>query len=111
MNKAIIIGNVGTISTGNGHIKFSIATTDKWKDKSSGEQKEKTEWHNIFVPGKYSETLTKILKVGQRVAVEGAIQYSSYEKDGQKMYSTSIVSQNVEIVNWGKEVAGEDVPF
>ena len=114
MNKAIIIGNVGKVVNGDNYTRFSVATTDRWKDKD-GNQKEKTEWHTIFVPGKYSETLNKILKVGQRVAVEGALQYSSFEKDGQKQYSTSIVSSNVEIVNWGSEAStqtsSEEIPF
>jgi single-strand DNA-binding protein len=104
MNKAFVVGNVGKIFPGNNFIKFSVATNSTWKDKD-GQPQKKTEWHSIFVPGKYSESLTKVLKVGQRVAIDGSIQYDSQEKDGVKKYYTSIVANSVEIVDWndGKE--------
>lgn len=101
VNKAILIGNVGRDpeirSTQNGKeiASFSVATSESWKDKSTGERKEKTEWHNIAV---YNEALVRVvksyLKKGQKVYVEGAIQTRKWtDKEGADRYSTEIVLQ------------------
>lgn len=98
MNKVIIIGNVGTIKDGEKALKLSVATTESWKDKT-GEKKSATEWHNVTVFGPSAKALATFIKKGQKVAVEGRIQTSSYEKDGQKMYSTSIIASNVQVLS------------
>lgn len=97
MNKAIIIGNVGMIKDGNSPFKFSVATSEKWTTKE-GEKKEATEWHNIVVFGNQGSALQSFLQKGHKVAVEGKISTSSYEKDGQKMFSTSIIASNVQVL-------------
>lgn len=100
MNKAIIIGNLGTdpelknLDGGNAVVNFSLATTDKWTDKS-GKAQEKTEWHRIVFYGKQAENLAKFLRKGSKCCVEGKIQTRSWEdKDGAKKYSTEIIGSN-----------------
>lgn len=111
MNKVIVIGNVGNANANENVFKFSVATTESWKDKT-GEKKEKTEWHNIVVFGTYGQTLSKIISKGSKVAVEGKLSTSSYEKEGVKHYSTSIVATNVEALT-PKSASNNDetIPF
>jgi single-strand DNA-binding protein len=100
MNKQLIIGNVGKDPVvANGRINFSVAVSKRWKDKASGEAKEQTEWFNVVVWGKYSETLGPILKKGQKVYVEGETQTSVYEKDGVKKDSKSVNASTVQILS------------
>lgn len=94
MNKAILIGRVGKdpefIEFTDGSLaRFSLATTEKYKDKS-GQKKEVTEWHNIVVNGKLSEVVRDWVKKGMLISVSGKIKYREYEKDGQKRQITEI---------------------
>ena len=100
INKVILVGNVGnqpeiktTQSTGEALAIFSIATSEKWKDKNSGEQRERTDWHKIvvFAPG-----LVKIVKEyinkGSKLYIEGKMQTRDYEgNDGVKRYTTEVI--------------------
>lgn len=98
LNKVQLIGNVGedpkmnTLQSGAVVANFSIATTESWKDKASGEKKERTEWHRIVV---WNEGLCGVIeqfvRKGSRVFVEGELQTREWEKDGVKRYSTEIV--------------------
>ena len=89
LNQAQIIGHLGKdpevryLPNGNAVANFSLATTEKWKDKNTGEQKEKTEWHRIKAFGMIGDLCGKYLKKGSKVFIEGKISYSSYEKDGR----------------------------
>ena len=95
LNKVMLIGNVGndpdvrTTSSGTPVAKMSLATTRKWKD-GSGEQKEKTEWHRLTVWGKLVDVVERYVKKGDRLYVEGRIEYSESESDGQKKYWTNV---------------------
>ena len=110
MNKVILIGNLGSDPEKKEKCtKFSLATSDKWKDKE-GEQQEKTEWHQIVCFGKLADTTAEYLKKGRKVAVEGKISYSKYEKDGQTRYSTSIVANNVLFLTSEKQEAKTEMP-
>ena len=106
VNKAIIIGNLGAdpeVKTSQGGTTFanlSVATNEKWTDKS-GQKQERTEWHRVTVFGKTAENCGKYLKKGRQVYVEGKIQTDKYEKDGQTHYSTKIVAQNVTFLSGG----------
>lgn len=97
VNKAILIGNVGTVKPGE-VFHFSVATNETWKDKT-GEKKEKTEWHNVTMFGEYGQKMQQYITKGTKIFVEGRIQTSSYEKDGQKHFSTEIVAQKVELLS------------
>ena len=101
VNKVILIGNLGadpevrSLPNGGKVVNLRLATTDTWRDKNSGERKERTEWHRVVI---FSEGLTKIaeqyLKKGSKVYIEGALQTRKWEKDGVDQYSTEVVLQN-----------------
>ena len=99
LNKVTLIGNLGkdpethTSQSGKISTKFSLATTESWKDKQTGEWKNKTEWHNVVI---WNEGLAKMastaLHKGSKVYIEGQIQTREWQdKDGQKKYATEIV--------------------
>ncbi len=101
VNKAILIGNLGKdpevrfTPNGQAVAKFSIATTEKWRDQQ-GAMQERTEWHNIVVWGKQAEACGQYLSKGRQVFVEGRITNRSYDdKDGNKRYISEIIAQNV----------------
>ena len=89
MNQVILIGNVGAdpminyTANGDAVCNFSVATTERWKDQN-GQQKERTEWHNIVTWKKQAEICGQYLKKGRQVYITGKIQYREYEKDGIK---------------------------
>jgi len=101
LNKIIIIGNLGAdpelrmLPGGNAVLKLRVATTESWPDKEKDVRNERTEWHRVTVFGKSAENLARFLKKGMRVTVEGRNQTSSYEKDGQKHYSTEVIALHV----------------
>jgi single-strand DNA-binding protein len=95
MNRATLIGTVGrdpkitTFKNGDRAAGFSLATTEKWKDKS-GERKEKTEWHNIKVYGGLVDVVEAYVKKGTQLFIEGQIVLVKWEKDGQERQMTEI---------------------
>lgn len=100
LNKACLIGNVGkdpeirTMNSGDRVANLSIATSDKWKDKQSGEQKERTEWHRIVVWGGLVDVVDRYVKKGMKLYVEGKIQTRKWtDQAGVEKYSTEIVLQ------------------
>jgi single-strand DNA-binding protein len=112
LNKVQLIGNVGKdpelsySTTGTAYSRFSLATTDRVKDKS-GEWTNKTEWHNITIFGKTAETFSKLIKKGSKIFIEGKLTNSEYEKDGVKRNSYSIlVSDMRDIVLLDKREGG-----
>jgi len=100
VNKVILVGNLGqdpesrSFNNGGKVVNLRVATSETWKDKSSGERKEKTEWHSVAI---FSEGLANVaeryLRKGSKIYIEGALQTRSYDKDGEKRYSTEIVLQ------------------
>ena len=104
VNKAIIIGFVGKspetrlFSNGDGVTNFSIATSERYKDKS-GEMKEQTEWHKIACFGKLSEVATNIVKKGSQVYIEGKIATRKYTKDGIDRYVTEVKCDVLRVLN------------
>jgi single-strand DNA-binding protein len=99
MNEVNLIGNVGqqpdVRDTKNGSkiMKLSLATSEKWKDKGSGERKEKTEWHRVTVFGKTAENLAQYINSGDKLFVRGKIQTSKYQdkNSGEDRYSTDVI--------------------
>lgn len=101
LNKAILIGNLGsdpeirTTTGGQQVAQFSLATNRRWTD-AQGEQQERTEWHRIVVWGKLVEVVERFLRKGERLYIEGEIQYRSYEdKEGQTRYVTEINARDL----------------
>jgi len=88
INKVILIGNLGRdpetryMQNGNAVTNFSIATSETWRDKSSNEKQERTEWHNIVCFAKLGEIAGEYLKKGSKVFIEGSLRTSSWEADG-----------------------------
>lgn len=100
VNKVILIGNLGKdpevrfMPNGGGVANLTIATSESWKDKQTGEQKEKTEWHRIVMFGKLAEIAGEYLKKGSKVYIEGALQTRKWQNaQGQDQYTTEIVVQ------------------
>ncbi len=97
VNKVIIVGNLGAdpetrfLPSGEAVANIRVATTDRWKDKASGEMKEATEWHRISFFGRLAEIAGEYLKKGSQVYVEGSLRTRKWQdKDGQDRYSTDI---------------------
>jgi single-strand DNA-binding protein len=112
LNKAILIGNLGQDpeirSTGGGQrvAQFSLATTRTWNDQS-GQKQEKTEWHRIVVWGRLVDVVERYVKKGDRLYVEGEIQYRQYEdKEGVTKYSTEINLREMIMLGGGREGGG-----
>lgn len=98
VNKVILVGNVGQdpeiryTADGRPIANFSVATSETWNDKNSGEKKEKTEWHRVVVFGKLAELCGKYVAKGSQVYVEGKLQTRKWQgQDGQDKYTTEIV--------------------
>ena len=101
VNKVILVGNVGKdpemrrLNSGEQIANFSLATTENWRDKATGEKKDRTEWHNIVI---FNENLAKIVeqyvKKGTKLYIEGQLQTRKWQdKDGQTRYTTEVVLQ------------------
>lgn len=97
VNKVILIGNVGAVPetrylpNGNAVTNITLATTDSWKDKQTGQQQDRTEWHRVVFFGKLAEIAGEYLGKGSQCYIEGRLQTREWEKDGVKRYTTEIV--------------------
>ena len=102
VNKVILVGNLGKdpevrrMQSGDAIVNLSLATSETWRDKSSGERKEKTEWHRVVIFNKnLADVAEKYLRKGSKVYVEGQLQTRKWtDKDGAEKYSTEVVLQN-----------------
>jgi single-strand DNA-binding protein len=100
VNKVILVGNLGKdpevrkLNNGDPVVNLSVATSESWRDKQSGERKEKTEWHRVVI---FNENIAKVaeqyLKKGSTVYIEGQLQTRKYEQNGVEKYSTEVVLQ------------------
>jgi len=113
LNRLEVIGHLGKdpeiryLPSGDAVCNFSVATTEKWKDKSSGEQREETEWHRISVFGKLAEICGKYLTKGSLVYVAGKVQTKKYnDRDGVEKYSTGMVANEMRMLG-GKQDRSE----
>lgn len=100
-NSVTLIGSLGAdpeirySASGTAVMNFRVATTERWKDTKTGAQKEETEWHSVVVFGERATEYAEHLHKGSYVRVEGKLKTETYEKDGQKRYTTKIHAQNV----------------
>ena len=100
VNKVILVGNLGKdpevrrLNSGEPVVNLSVATSESWRDKQSGERKEKTEWHRVVI---FNENIAKVaeqyLKKGAKVYIEGQLQTRKYEQNGVEKYTTEVVLQ------------------
>jgi len=104
VNKVILIGRLGKdpemryMPDGTPVANFSIATSDEWRDKQTGEKREKTEWHRIAAWHKLGEVCGQYLSKGRLVYIEGKLQTRSWEQDGITRYTTDIIASNVQFL-------------
>lgn len=112
VNKVILIGNLGKdpetryFPNGDAVTNATLATTESWKDKQSGEMKDATEWHNLVFPGKIAEIAGKYLKKGSKIYVEGSIRTRKWQdKEGKDRYTTEIRVQDMQMLD-GKPGGG-----
>ena len=104
VNKVIIIGNLGKdpeskyLPSGDCVVNFSLATSESWKDKSSGEKVEKTEWHNCVAFRRLAEVIVEYCRKGSQIYIEGKLKTRTYEKDGQTHYATEIEAYTMQML-------------
>ena len=105
INKAIIVGRLGKdpevryTQDGRAITNFTMATSEEWKDKESGEKRERTEWHRIVAFNKLGEICGQYLAKGRQVYIEGRIQTRDWEdRDGNKRYTTEIIASDVQFL-------------
>jgi single-strand DNA-binding protein len=115
VNKVIIVGNLGAdpetryTPSGDAVTNIRVATTDRWKDKASGDMKEATEWHRIAFFGRLAEVAGQYLKKGSQVYIEGSLRTRKWQdKEGQDRYSTEIRADVMQMLG-RREGSGEPV--
>ena len=106
INKVILIGNLGRdpetrySQGGSAVTNFSVATTESWRDRNSGEQQERTEWHNVVCFARLAEIAGEYLRKGSKVYIEGSLRTSSWEaQDGQKRYRTEVMARDLQMLD------------
>lgn len=108
INKVILVGNLGndpetkTIGNGTTVTNITIATSEAWNDKNSGQKQERTEWHRVVFFGKLAEIVAQYLKKGASVYIEGSLRTNQWEKDGQKHYSTEVIANEMQMLGGGQ---------
>ena len=115
INKAILIGNLGAdpevryTPANTAVCNISVATTDQWRDKQTGEQQEKTEWHRVVMFNRLGEVAGEYLKKGSKVYIEGRIQTRKWQgQDGQDRYTTEIVANEMQMLDGRSNAAPMD---
>ena len=105
INKVILIGNLGAdpetryMPNGGAVANVNLATTQSWRDRESGEQNERTEWHKIVFFRRLAEIAGEYLRKGSKVYIEGSLRTRQWEKDGQKHYTTEIVADEMQMLD------------
>lgn len=116
LNKVTLIGNLGNdpeakkTKDGDSIANISLATSEKWKDKATGEAREKTEWHRVSFFGNLADVVIKYLKKGSQIYVEGSMNTKKYvDKDGVEKYATSVRASSIVMLG-GKSDASKAAP-
>lgn len=112
INKVIVVGNLGNdpdtryMPSGGAVTNLSIATSESWKDKQSGEQKERTEWHKVAMFGRLAEIAAEYLRKGSQVYIEGKLRTRKWQdRDGNDRYTTEIIADEMQMLG-GRGGAG-----
>ncbi|MEM1435776.1 MAG: single-stranded DNA-binding protein [Pseudomonadota bacterium] len=114
INKVILIGNLGRdpetrySQGGSAVTNFSVATSESWRDKGSGEMQERTEWHNVVCFARLAEIAGEYLRKGSKVYIEGSLRTSSWEQDGQKKYRTEVMARDLQMLDSRGGMGGGD---
>ncbi|MDE0759425.1 MAG: single-stranded DNA-binding protein [Pseudomonadales bacterium] len=105
INKVIIVGNLGRdpetrfMPSGGAVTNVSVATSKSWRDRESGEQKERTEWHRVVFFNRLAEIAGEYLKRGSKIYLEGELRTREWEREGQKHYTTEIVANEMQMLD------------
>ena len=105
INKVIIVGNLGQdpeikyTAGGAAVTTLSIATSDSWKDKDSGMDQERTEWHRVVLWRRLAEVAGEYLKKGSKVYIEGQLQTRKWEQEGQTRYTTEVIARDMQFLD------------
>ena len=105
VNKVILVGNVGGdpetkyMPSGGAVTNLSIATSESWKDKQTGQPQERTEWHRVVFFNRLAEIASEYVRKGSKVYVEGSLRTRQWEQDGVKRYSTEIVASEMQMLD------------
>lgn len=106
INKVILVGNLGadpevrTMNNGNQVATFSLATSETWKDKISGEKQERTEWHRVACFNKLAEIVGEYIKKGSKLYVEGSLRTRKWQdQEGKDRYTTEIVAADIQMLD------------
>ena len=105
INKVILVGNVGAdpetryMPNGNAVTNITLATSETWKDKNTGDQQERTEWHRVTFYQRLAEIVAEYVRKGSKLYVEGRLQTRSWEQDGIKRYATDIIANEMQMLD------------
>lgn len=117
INKVILVGNLGAdpetrfSAGGNAVSKIRIATSESWKDKQTGDQQERTEWHRVTFFGRLAEIAGEYLRKGSQVYVEGTLRTSKYQgPDGSDRYSTEVIANEMQMLGGRGGAGGSAMP-
>ncbi|MBM4375978.1 MAG: single-stranded DNA-binding protein [Deltaproteobacteria bacterium] len=115
LNRVMLLGNLGAdpelrfTKGGQAVMQLRLATTERFKDQS-GNWSDRTEWHSVVVWGKRAEGLSKVLRKGSSIFVEGSLRTTSWEKDGQKHYKTEVNAREILLTGGGRGGSGGGAP-
>lgn len=105
VNKVILVGNVGQdpetryMPNGSAVTNLSLATSEMWKDKNTGESQERTEWHRVVFYNRLAEIVAEYVRKGSKLYVEGQLRTRSWEQDGIKRYATEIIANEMQMLD------------
>ena len=105
INKVILIGNCGAdpetryLTNGGAVTNITVATSESWKDRETGQQNERTEWHRVVFFRRLAEIAGEDLKKGSKVYIEGSLRTNQWERDGQKHYTTEIIADQMQMLD------------
>ena len=114
VNKVILVGNVGTEPESKQFdwglvCNISVATSETWKDKNTGEKQEKTEWHRVVFKNRLAEVVDQWVKKGSKIYIEGKLTTRSWEQNGEKRYATEVEGREMQMLD-SKTDAGQAAP-
>ena len=114
VNKVILVGNVGTDPESKQFdwglvCNISVATSETWKDKNTGEKQEKTEWHRVVFKNRLAEVVDQWVKKGSKIYIEGKLTTRSWEQNGEKRYATEVEGREMQMLD-SKTDAGQAAP-
>jgi len=105
VNKVILVGNVGgdpetkAMPSGSMVTNITVATSESWKDKQTGQAQERTEWHRVVFFNRLAEIVNEYVKKGSKVYIEGSLRTRNWEQEGVKRYSTEIVASEMQMLD------------